>query len=80
MAHYLLHHRHEPAQCAATFAAWKGFESPLRHGRALSTCLFGDHELWWRVEARDRVAALALLPRFVAARTDVSEVRDVWIP
>ena len=36
---FLLHHRHVPAECAAAFAAWTGFESPLRHESAASTCL-----------------------------------------
>jgi hypothetical protein len=77
---FLLAHRHEPHECAAAFAAWRGFESPLRQRRAPSTCLAGGHGVWWRVEAPDVEAALALLPRFVAARTTATEVRDVEIP
>jgi hypothetical protein len=77
---FLLHHRHASHECAAAFAAWKGFESRLRRGSTLSTCLTGGHELWWHVEAADRPAALALLPRFVAARTEALEVREVVIP
>ena len=77
---FLLHHRHEPGDCAVAFAAWAGFESPLRHRTAASTCLTGGHAIWWRVEARDRAAALALLPRYVAERTTPIEVRDVEIP
>ena len=77
---FLLAHRHEPQECAAAFAAWRGFESPLRQSRAPSTCLAGGHGVWWRVEAPDGEAALALLPGFVAARTTATEVRDVEIP
>ena len=77
---YLLRHTHAAGECAAAFAAWRGFESPLRHHDAPSTCLVGDHELWWRVEAGDRHAALAFLPPFVAVRTEAVVVREVRIP
>ncbi len=80
MPFFLLHHRHEPAECAAAFAAWTGFRSPLRHRRAASTCLTGGHAVWWRVQADDAAAALAQLPLFVARRTLPIEVRDVEIP
>jgi hypothetical protein len=75
-----LHHHHEPDDCAAAFAAWTGFDSPLRHQQATSTCLTGGHSVWWRVRAEDPAAALALLPRYVARRTVPIEVRDVEIP
>jgi hypothetical protein len=77
---FLLHHQHAAAECDATFAAWTGFASPLRHRPAASTCLAGGHALWWRVEAPSRDAALALLPRYLRQRTDVTSVRDVEIP
>jgi hypothetical protein len=77
---YLLAHRHEPDECAAAFAAWQGFDSPLRHSRVPSSCLAGGHGVWWRVEAPDTEGALALLPRFVAERTTAIAVRDVVIP
>jgi hypothetical protein len=77
---YLLHHQHEPRECTVAFAAWTGFDSPLRHRPAPSTCLAGGHALWWRVRAEDRAAALALLPRYVAERTTPIEVREVDIP
>jgi hypothetical protein len=80
MALFILDHLHEPHECAAAFAAWAGYDSPLRRGRALSTCLAGGHRLWWRVEAPGPDEALALLPAFVAARTLASEVREVPIP
>jgi hypothetical protein len=77
---FLLSHRHAPGECAAAYAAWQGFDSPLRHGRAPSSCLAGGHGVWWQVEASDRERALGLLPRFVADRTTAVEVRDVEIP
>ncbi len=80
MPYFLLHHRHEPDDCAAAFAAWTGFDSPLRHRQAASTCLTGGHSVWWRVHAKDAVAALALLPRYVARRTVPIQIRDVQIP
>jgi hypothetical protein len=80
MPTFLLHHQHEPHECAAAFAAWEGFASPLRHGHVASTCLTGGHALLWRVEAAGVDAALALLPRFVAARTTAVAVRDVQLP
>jgi hypothetical protein len=80
MPAFLLHHQHEPGECAAAFAAWQGFDSPLRHGRVPSSCLAGGHGLWWKVEAPDRAGALALLPRFVAKRPQALPVRDVEIP
>jgi hypothetical protein len=80
MPAFILNHHHEPHECAAAFAAWQGFNSPLRHGRVPSTCLAGGHGLWWRVEARDVAGALALLPRFVAERTVAVEVREIDIP
>ena len=77
---YLLHHRHEAEECGAAFAAWRGFDSPLRHSAVPSTCLGGGHALWWRVEAPDAQSALAFLPAFVAHRTEPIEVRDFLIP
>ena len=77
---YLLHHEHEPEYCATAFAAWTGFDSPLRHRPAASTCLAGGHAVWWRVRAADPAAALALLPSYVAARTVPLEVRVIEIP
>ena len=80
MPSFLLHHQHQPHECAAAFAAWQGFDSPLRHGTAPSSCLTGGHGLWWQVEATNRGAALGLLPRFVAERTTSTLIRDVQIP
>ena len=80
MPFFLLHHRHQPHECPVAFAAWKGFDSPLRYSRVPSSCLAGGHDLWWQVEATDRSQALALLPRFVAARTKPIQIREVQIP
>jgi hypothetical protein len=77
---FLLHHRHEPRECGAAFAAWRGFSSELRHRAAASTCLVGGHAIWWRVQATDARAALALLPPYVADRTTITEIREVRIP
>ncbi|MQA74413.1 MAG: hypothetical protein GEU88_08770 [Solirubrobacterales bacterium] len=80
MATFLITHRHDLSLCRVAFAAWRGFESPLRSHRTLSSCIEGDHSIWWRVEASDRDAALALLPEWIAARSEVSPVQEVEIP
>jgi hypothetical protein len=80
VATFLVHHRHKGRECAASFAAWKGFRSPLRRSSAHSTCLTGGHALWWIVEATDGDAALGLLPVFVARRSVATEVRRIRIP
>ncbi len=80
MPFFFLHHQHHPEECAAAYAAWQGFASPLRHRPAPTTCLAGSHEIWWRVEADDERVALALLPRYVAERTTPIVVREVEIP
>lgn len=80
MPTFLLEHSHEAAECEAAFAAWRGFESPLRGNATVSTCLSGGHRLWWRVEAADEGAALAQLPAYVASRTEAVRVREVALP
>ena len=80
MSSFLLQHRHEPRECGAAFASWRGFSSELRHRLTASTCPLGGHAIWWRVEAADAVTALALLPQYVAHRTTVTEIREVRIP
>jgi hypothetical protein len=80
MPSFHLHHSHAPGECAAAFAAWRGFESPLRHRPAAATCLTDGHRLFWQVEAADPATAAAMLPAFVATRTEVIEVREVEIP
>jgi hypothetical protein len=76
----MLTHRHKPDECRRAYAAWHGFDSPLRRHPTLSSCVEGGHSLWWTVEAVNETEALAQLPEFVAERTDVSEVREVPIP
>ena len=80
MPPFLLSHNHAPGECAVAFAAWQGFDSPLRGRSAASTCLAGGHAVWWRVEAANQQAALAFLPPYVAHRTEAIPVRDVQIP
>jgi hypothetical protein len=66
---FLLHHRHEPHDCGAAFAAFRGHASPLRHRATAASCRWGGHEVWWTVEAQGAQEALGLLPHFVAERT-----------
>lgn len=80
MREYVLVHHHAPTECATAFAAWRGFDSPLRGRTVPSTCLTGGHQLWWRVSAGSSGEALELLPRYLAERTSAIEVRDVAIP
>jgi hypothetical protein len=80
MSRYLLHHRHEPHECAVVFASFKGHESPLRRKTTLGSCRSGGHAIWWTVEAATEEDALALLPFYVAERTTATTVRAVEIP
>lgn len=80
MPTFLLCHRHAPEECRFAFAAWRGYDSPLRHARALSSCLSGDHALWWVVSAGDAAAALDQLPAFVSRRAEAIAVSEVPIP
>jgi hypothetical protein len=80
MTNYLLHHRHAPHECGVVFASFKGHQSPLRHRPTLATCRSGGHEIWWTVEAASDEEALALLPFYVAERTDATSVSEVEIP
>jgi hypothetical protein len=80
MPRFRLHHRHRAHECSVVFAAWSGFESPLRHRSTVASCATGGHEIWWDVEADDTANALAQLPRYVAQRTSAIPVGDVEIP
>lgn len=80
MHRYLLCHRHEPHECGAVFASFKGYASPLRHQMTLVSCRSGGHEIWWTVEAEAEADALRLLPAYVAERTTVTSVSAVEIP
>jgi hypothetical protein len=80
MSRYLLHHRHEATDCGVVFAAFAGFESPLRHSEALASCRSGGHSIWWTVAAASEEDALALLPFYVSERTIAVPVSEVRIP
>jgi hypothetical protein len=77
---FLLSHYHPASECPFAFAAWRGFQSPLRHRLALSSCLQGGHALWWVVEAASEEDALRQLPEYVSERSEVTRVRSVPIP
>jgi hypothetical protein len=80
MALFVLHHRHDPQDCGAAYASFKGGISPLRHQGALASCRDGGHEMWWTVAADDETEALGLLPYFVVQRTTATEVARIDIP
>jgi hypothetical protein len=80
MAHYLLHHHHEPHECGVVFASFRGHESPLRHRSTLASCRSGGHAIWWTVEAATEQDALGLLPAYIADRTTATSVSEVDIP
>jgi hypothetical protein len=76
----MLTHEHRPEECGIAFAAWSGFDSPLRRRPTLASCVAGGHRLWWTLEAATAAEALAHLPPYLAERTEVSEVRETRIP
>jgi hypothetical protein len=80
VSRFLLQHRHQPKECGAAFASFKGSESPLRHEATIGSCRSGGHELWWTVEADSEADALAQLPLFVAERSTATHVSEVGIP
>jgi hypothetical protein len=80
MAEYLVHHRHDAAECGIAFASFRGLASPVRHRPALASCHSGGHEIWWSVEADGEHAALAQLPFYVAERSVAVRVERVEIP
>jgi len=80
MPRFLLQHRHEPSDCGVVFASFKGHDSPLRHEAALASCTFGDHGIWWIVEADDEADALGQLPFYVAERARATRVDWVDVP
>jgi hypothetical protein len=77
---YVLHHRHEPNECGAVFASFRGHESPLRRQSTLASCRTGGHAIWWTVDAASESEALGLLPYYVAERTTAASVSEVDIP
>ena len=58
-------------------AAFKGYESPLRHRKTMASCLGGTHAIWWTVEAASERGALEFLLSYVADRTPATRVREV---
>ena len=72
MPRFLIHHRHRPGECGIAFVAFRGHDSVLRDRTALAACSYGEHAIWWAVEAADEQQALALLPFFVAQRSTVT--------
>jgi hypothetical protein len=80
VSRFILHHTHDARECAAAFAAWRGFRSPLRGRATPASCAFGGHEMWWDVDAADVDEALALLPRYLAERATAVRVEQVAIP
>jgi hypothetical protein len=80
MSRYVLQHRHEPYECGAVFASFKGHESPLRHRATLASCRSGGHAIWWTVDAISEADALGQLPSYVAERTTATSVSEVEIP
>ena len=80
MSRYLLYHHHAANECGVVFAAFAGFESPLRRSEALASCSSGGHSIWWTVDAASEEGALALLPFYVAERTTAVPVSEVRIP
>jgi hypothetical protein len=80
MPSWMLTHQHAPHECRVVFAAWRGFDSPLRRLPTLASCEEGGHSVWWTVEAGTAEDAIAQLPEFVAERTEISRVSEVEIP
>jgi hypothetical protein len=80
MGSYVLCNTHLERECAAIFAAWRGFESPLRRHAPASACRWSDHRLWWEVEADSAAEALGQLPPFVADRTEAIRVIRAELP
>ena len=82
MPEFVIHHRHDAAECGVVFASFRGVASPLRHHPTLASCVCagGAHEIWWSVEADGERAALDLLPYFVAQRSTAVRVERIEIP
>jgi hypothetical protein len=80
MPSFRIVHRHSPEECPAAFAAWKGFDSTLRGHQARSSCRWGDHQIWWDVDAVTEEEAIGHLPRYVADRAVAVRIGEVVIP
>jgi hypothetical protein len=79
MATFILAHTHDRAECRVVYAAWRGYDSPLRGLDAMASCATGDHRIYWTVDADNAAEALRQLPPYLAERTHASEVRRVAI-
>jgi hypothetical protein len=79
MATFILAHVHDQAECQVAYAAWRGYDSPLRGLDAMASCANGDHRIYWTVDADNASDALKQLPPYLAVRTHASEVRRVAI-
>jgi hypothetical protein len=77
---FLVHHRHASDDCGVVFASFLGSASPLRRAAALASCRHGGHEIWWSVTAETAIAALRLLPHYVATRSTATRVEEVRLP
>jgi hypothetical protein len=81
---FVIHHRHEAAECGIVFASFRGVASPVRHRPTIASCPCGgpavSHEIWWSVEADGERAALEQLPFYVAERATAVRVERVEIP
>lgn len=80
MPRFVLEHRHTAAECKTAYAAWRGYESPLRKLPAAASCASGGHGLFWTVEAGTSAQALAQLPPWLAERTRIESVSAVPLP
>ena len=80
MPRFMLDHRHASAECGVVFAAFKAFDSPLRHQVTSASCHYGGHRIWWEVDAATEDKALEQLPRYVAERTTAIRVRPTEMP
>lgn len=79
MATFILAHAHDEAECRVVYAAWRGYDSPLRGLGAMASCATGDHRIYWTVDAAGASEALQQIPPYLALRTHASEVRRVPI-
>ena len=77
---FVLEHTHPSEQCVVAAASWRGFASPLRHGRPFGSCATRGHRRSWTVQATDEISALSMLPPYVAKQTLAEEVREVPLP
>jgi hypothetical protein len=68
MPPFLFQDRHEPADCGAVFASFRGFDSPLRSRRGWPHARTAGNTIWWSVDAATAAEALALLPYYVGER------------